>query len=439
MAYYVGARYVPQFANPYEWDINSTYAPLTIVGNQGNSYTSKKQVPAGIQISNEEYWALTSTQSGGIAELQEQVATNTNEIAALQDITDTLHDDVLTNTRNISSLQKITSVSGGRPTGLQNAIFLTDSMGRSPSWCSKVAAMWGLTTSQYSESVLSGSGFVHSTSKNTYVQEIDALSTSLSEQFKTSTTHIIVAGMGNDRLETSANILAAVASFAQKARAAFPNAKLYIGWITRNIGVNVPDYRISFESAISIFQQAAANNNMIWMHGVETAMYDLSFFDDNAHPNANGSTSIAQFINQAILSGSCWATTPINQPNTQTAFGNLKFSGVVTEYIKNGIYHLDILPTSTWATLTTPVTFTAGQSDVEIGTYTSPYATFIGRGLAGMWYMSFINTGSAITDMYDTGIGIYDNKILLTAKGFSGSMTQLTLPSMHFSGPIGLW
>ena len=56
---YVGARYVPLFAEPAEWNVNSTYEPLTIVLNEGNSYTSKQYVPVGVQIDNEEYWALT--------------------------------------------------------------------------------------------------------------------------------------------------------------------------------------------------------------------------------------------------------------------------------------------------------------------------------------------------------------------------------------------
>ena len=37
---YVGARYVPVFANPLEWSDTREYEPLTIVTYQGNSYTS---------------------------------------------------------------------------------------------------------------------------------------------------------------------------------------------------------------------------------------------------------------------------------------------------------------------------------------------------------------------------------------------------------------
>ena len=60
---YIGARYVPIFGRvgeeSIEWDNTKPYEPLTIVLNDGNSYTSRQYVPVGIDIDNEEYWALT--------------------------------------------------------------------------------------------------------------------------------------------------------------------------------------------------------------------------------------------------------------------------------------------------------------------------------------------------------------------------------------------
>lgn len=56
---YIGARYVPLFADPAEWDNTKTYEPLTIVIHNGNSYTSRQYVPAGIDITNISFWALT--------------------------------------------------------------------------------------------------------------------------------------------------------------------------------------------------------------------------------------------------------------------------------------------------------------------------------------------------------------------------------------------
>lgn len=56
---YIGARYVPVFANPIEWDNLRSYEALTIVTYQGTSYTSKKNVPVGVNLDNKEYWVAT--------------------------------------------------------------------------------------------------------------------------------------------------------------------------------------------------------------------------------------------------------------------------------------------------------------------------------------------------------------------------------------------
>lgn len=54
---YVGNRYVPIVDG--EWNNSKTYEPLTVVLYQGNSYTSKGYVPAGIEITNSDYWVLS--------------------------------------------------------------------------------------------------------------------------------------------------------------------------------------------------------------------------------------------------------------------------------------------------------------------------------------------------------------------------------------------
>ena len=56
---YIGARYVPKFADPIEWQNNTSYEALTVVTYNYASYTSKKPVPVGIAPTNSEYWVLT--------------------------------------------------------------------------------------------------------------------------------------------------------------------------------------------------------------------------------------------------------------------------------------------------------------------------------------------------------------------------------------------
>ena len=69
---YVGARYVPIFAGA--WEDTKTYEPLVIVEYQGNSYTSKTFVPAGVEITNTDYWALTGNYNAQVEYYRQEVA-----------------------------------------------------------------------------------------------------------------------------------------------------------------------------------------------------------------------------------------------------------------------------------------------------------------------------------------------------------------------------
>lgn len=81
---YVGARYVPVFANPLEWSDQTGYEPLTIVTYQGNSYTSMQSVPVGIDIGNTAYWALTGNYNAQIEAYRQEVLAFDGRIAALE-------------------------------------------------------------------------------------------------------------------------------------------------------------------------------------------------------------------------------------------------------------------------------------------------------------------------------------------------------------------
>lgn len=72
---YIGARYVPLFADPIEWDKTKTYEPLTIVYHGGNSYTSRQYVPADIELTDESYWALTGNYNAQVEQYRKDTAT----------------------------------------------------------------------------------------------------------------------------------------------------------------------------------------------------------------------------------------------------------------------------------------------------------------------------------------------------------------------------
>lgn len=109
---YIGARYVPLFADPLQWDNTRTYEPLTIVQHQGNSYTSRQAVPTGIDITNEAYWALTGNYNAQIEQYRQEVQSfderitantnkNTEQDNEIADVTALAH----TNEEDIASLE----------------------------------------------------------------------------------------------------------------------------------------------------------------------------------------------------------------------------------------------------------------------------------------------------------------------------------------------
>lgn len=90
---YIGARYVPLFANPAEWDNTQTYEPLTIVIHAGNSYTSRQYVPVGIDITNNDFWALTGNYNAQVEAYRQEAQhalslaqTNKSDIADIDTI-----------------------------------------------------------------------------------------------------------------------------------------------------------------------------------------------------------------------------------------------------------------------------------------------------------------------------------------------------------------
>ena len=75
---YIGARYVPKFfegeGGSNTWAGSSVaYEALTVVTYLNNSYTSKKPVPAGVDISNTEYWVLTGAYNAQVEEYRSTV------------------------------------------------------------------------------------------------------------------------------------------------------------------------------------------------------------------------------------------------------------------------------------------------------------------------------------------------------------------------------
>lgn len=112
---YIGSRYVPIFGrkgeNSIVWDNTKPYEPLTVVLYQGASYTSRQYVPIGIDIRNEEFWALTGNYNAQVEQYRQEVSTFDGRITANAEAIEaeateresadtTLAEDILTEQQN---------------------------------------------------------------------------------------------------------------------------------------------------------------------------------------------------------------------------------------------------------------------------------------------------------------------------------------------------
>lgn len=113
---YIGARYVPLFADPMQWDPTKTYEPLTIVYNGGNSYTSKQYVPEGIQIDDDAYWALTGNYNAQIEQYRAEVARCDGRIKVVEGDTAQLKTDTVKLKTDVSKLKTDTEQLGTKLT-----------------------------------------------------------------------------------------------------------------------------------------------------------------------------------------------------------------------------------------------------------------------------------------------------------------------------------
>lgn len=119
---YIGARYVPLFAEPFEWDINKEYEPLTIVTNQGNSFTSRQFVPKGIGIDNAEFWVETGNYNAQIEQYRKEVKAFDERITTAQNTASTANNTALNNEKYLSLIKSDALIAESFDDGSENYV-----------------------------------------------------------------------------------------------------------------------------------------------------------------------------------------------------------------------------------------------------------------------------------------------------------------------------
>ena len=100
---YIGARYVPIFADPVQWDNEREYEPLTMVQKSGETYMSKQYVPIGVDLpdvaggdEDNDYWVHMSNWNAQVEGYREEVLRYAEEVLTFDGRIDTLEDDLPT-------------------------------------------------------------------------------------------------------------------------------------------------------------------------------------------------------------------------------------------------------------------------------------------------------------------------------------------------------
>lgn len=325
---YIGARYVPLFADPAEWNSNRTYEPLTIVIHNGNSYTSRQYVPAGIDITNHEYWANTGNYNAQIEAYRKETQNITNILnyinwntpeAAAQWINNAEQTETQT-TANTNALKALKAETVEKAEKLYNKIYnktiliigdsYSDPSFNQNNWVKYFKTMFNANIINISER---GAGWVQgggTTGKNfkdiineyTPTTDIDTV--------------IIYGGYNDIRTNKPATeIEANINSGLTQLKSKLPNSQIHLFAINYTPTNKLTAY---FYSVINAWIRPIKQYDYGYIHtGCENWLLSpYAYTTDNVHPNDTGYKLIALYIAQG-LSGA-----------TQT--GN-------TQYIGNGI------------------------------------------------------------------------------------------------------
>lgn len=206
---YVGARYVPQFADPVEWSNQVTYEPLTIVTYLGASYTSKKAVPAGTLPTDTEYWAVTGNYNAQVEAYRQEVLDLSENLNTTNDNLNEIS-DIVSQTYPSNPFYLFVGDSYASGTSGQIGIF------------THLVNLFKTTDENSYYTYKGGAGFVSSTQgKNFY-----NLVSDVPLEIKNKVTHIIIITAGNDFSSSFDTIQNAMNNLWDYIENNFPNHKL---------------------------------------------------------------------------------------------------------------------------------------------------------------------------------------------------------------------
>lgn len=315
---YVGARYVPVFANPLEWSDTREYEPLTIVTYQGNSYTSMQYVPTNIGIADTAYWALTGNFNAQMEAYRAEVKTFDDRINANATAIDANATAINANTAAINAnAAAIAKENTDRTTNVMLAFgdsYGVDTISQGPVWCEITANK--LQATKLHNYCVGGATFNTTKEKNFFVQVDKAISEIKNPEY---VKYVGIVGGTNDG---SNSITDAIVSLVAKINSAFPNAVI-------GIGLNAAKQDIlSYGAKQKRIAALNLNGNFATPVFIDSVVYTQLANDcmmaDNIHPTTKGSNRIGTLMT-CVLKGAIGSVVATNEKvNPQIISTNLR-------------------------------------------------------------------------------------------------------------------
>lgn len=322
---YVGARYVPVFANPLEWSDTREYEPLTIVTYQGNSYTSMQYVPTSISIADTAYWALTGNFNAQVEAYRAEVRAFDDRInanaAAINANTAAISANTAAISANAAAINANAAAIAQEKTDRTTNVMLAfgdsygvDTISQGPVWCEITANK--LQATELHNYCVGGATFNTTKEKNFFVQVDKAISEIKNPEY---VKYVGIVGGTNDG---SNSIADAIVSLVAKINSAFPNAVI-------GIGLNASKQDIlSYGAKQKRIAALNLNGNFATPVFIDSVVYTQlangCMMDDNIHPTAKGSNRIGTLMT-CVLKGAIGSVVATNEAvNPQIISSNLR-------------------------------------------------------------------------------------------------------------------
>lgn len=272
---YIGARYVPKFADPIAWESGKSYEALTIVTYLNNSYTSKKPVPAtvGNPVDNTDYWVVTGNYNGQVEQYRQEVEQNSQEVKQYSQETE----------RYIAEVEHLKNPDF---VIIGDSYSTLDYITRDDVWWSKIAKQMMLIPHCFA---VSGSGYV-TKAGDTFIEQLNRAATDNSFD-NSNVKYVLVFGGLNDG---NSDISGAIDTLCNAAKMNFTNAAIIL------IGVNTWVNNLEFNDGTTSATvqrnicNAAYRNGVAFIPMFDVLVGESTMIDNNTeHPNKIGHNNMA--------------------------------------------------------------------------------------------------------------------------------------------------